>query len=128
MTGIYKIQSISNPDKIYIGSAINISQRWDRHLNDLRKNKHCNRHLQRHFNLYGENDLSFEILEKCKHIQLLKFEQLYIDILQPSFNICAVAGSRFGCVATFATREKIRVSAKRRNKISMFKRLAKPKS
>jgi len=126
-TGIYSIQSIQKPEKFYIGSAVNISDRWSRHLNELRKGKHGNRHMQHHFVKYGENDLRFLVLEECTHIQLLKLEQFYIDSTQPTFNICADAGSRFGVVCSFATREKIKMSAKHRPAITMLSRLKKQK-
>jgi len=126
-TGIYSIQSIHKPGEFYIGSAINIDERWKRHLNELRKGKHGNKHLQNHFNKYGENDLHFFVLEECKHIELLKLEQWYIDETHPTFNICADAGSRFGVVCSFATREKIKMSAKHRPAITMLSRLKKAK-
>jgi hypothetical protein len=36
ITGIYKIQSIIKPERIYIGSAVYVDKRWKEHLNDLR--------------------------------------------------------------------------------------------
>jgi len=125
-TGIYKIQSLAKPDKIYIGSAIDFKTRWSRHTSELRKGKHGNHHLQHHFNKYGENDLIFSVVETCLPIALLSREQFYLDLFKPAFNICANAGSRFGVVATFATREKIKASWKHRQPISMESRLKKP--
>ena len=127
-TGIYKIWSVSNPYKIYIGSAVNIKDRWNRHLSELRKNKHGNRHMQHHFNKYGENDLVFSIIKYCEPKELLYQEQLFMDLLKPQFNICSQAESRLGVLACFATREKIKASWKRRQPISMESRLKKPKS
>lgn len=126
-TGIYKIWSLSNPDKIYIGSAVNIKDRWNRHLSELRKNKHGNRHLQHHFNKYGENDLVFAVVKYCEVKQLLSIEQDFIDLYKPSFNICSQADSRLGVLATFATRERIKASWKKRPSISMESRLKKPR-
>jgi len=45
-SGIYQIQSKIKPERIYIGSAINISERWDKHLRDLSKNRHHSDKLQ----------------------------------------------------------------------------------
>jgi group I intron endonuclease len=126
-TGIYLIESICKPDKFYIGSAVDISKRWERHLSELRKGKHGNRHMQNHFDKYGENDFRFGILEECEHIKLLRWEQWWIDETQPTFNICADAGSRFGVVCSFATRERIKRSVKNRPAISMLSRLKKNK-
>ena len=40
ITGIYKIESKLKPERIYIGSAVNISKRWLLHLSRLRRDKH----------------------------------------------------------------------------------------
>ena len=32
ITGIYKIQSIIKPERIYIGSAVYVDKRWKEHL------------------------------------------------------------------------------------------------
>lgn len=94
--GIYKIQSKINPTRIYIGSAINFRHRWNCHLSDLRLNKHHSIKLQRHYNLCGESDLVFIIIEPCLPIFLITREQFYIDTLKPYFNINKVAGSVLG--------------------------------
>lgn len=96
ISGIYKIQSTIKPERIYIGSAITISYRWSAHLSDLRKNKHPNKKLQRHFNKYGESDLHFSILLGCDKKDLIKIEQYFIDSYNPYFNICKNAGSVLG--------------------------------
>lgn len=72
-TGIYKITCLSN-NKVYIGSAcatkgppskLGFLHRWYEHLNRLILNKHRNKHLQNAWNLYGENQFIFEIIEFC---------------------------------------------------------------
>lgn len=98
--GIYKIQSISKPNKIYIGSSINIKNRWSRHSVDLKGNRHENYKLQRHYNKYGKDDLVFEILEECNKEDILKIEQIYLDTLNPKFNICRIAGTYKGVKQT----------------------------
>jgi len=108
ISGIYKIQSQSEPDRIYIGSAINISQRWQTHLHILRKNKHHSIKLQRHYNKYKEFDLVFIIIEPCLPDFLFIREQYYIDQLNPYFNICKKAGSQLGMKRNEETRKKMR--------------------
>lgn len=93
MTGIYKIQSKSKPERCYIGSAVNLSNRWSVHQKDLRKNSHASMKLQRHYNKYGFADLDFSIIENCSKNSLIEREQFYIDNLDPFFNISKVAGS-----------------------------------
>lgn len=94
-SGIYRIINTKN-SKFYIGSAVNLKARWNVHLCDLRKNRHCNIYLQRSYNKYGEELLKFEILEYCELDILLKVEQKYIDQLKPDYNICKTAGSTLG--------------------------------
>jgi group I intron endonuclease len=96
MTGIYKIQSILFPDKIYIGSALCFHLRRKSHINYLKRGNHINPILQNHINKYGINDFEFSILEECVKEKLIEREQYYIDNIKPSFNICKIAGSRLG--------------------------------
>lgn len=112
ISGIYKIQSISHPDRCYIGSAVNIKNRWRLHLYWLRLNKHDNSRLQNHFNKYTESDLSFSILLPCERDVLIKNEQYFIDTLNPYFNICRVAGSSLGVLHSEETKERYRMIRK----------------
>jgi group I intron endonuclease len=86
LSGIYKIQSICKPDRVYIGSAKNIYRRWNEHKNKLQNNKHHSNKLQRHYNKYGKNDLDFKILLLCNIDKLLVKEQCFINIYQPYLN------------------------------------------
>lgn len=97
--GIYKIQSIIKPDRIYIGSSVDILKRWEGHIFDLKKNKHRSQRLQNHCNKYGLEDIVFSIVEKFVFISkehILSREQYYIDSLNPYFCICKIAGNRLG--------------------------------
>jgi len=96
ISGIYQIQSKIKPGRIYIGSAVNIQHRWDRHISDLKLNKHHSVKLQRHYNKYGKKDLVFIILELCFPEFLTAREQYYINKLRPYFNICPKAGNSLG--------------------------------
>lgn len=96
ISGIYQICSKVKPERIYIGSAVNIHKRWALHMDDLRKNKHHSRKLQRHYNKYGKEDLQFSVLICCDKNDLIKTEQYYIDSHRPYFNISPTAGSTLG--------------------------------
>jgi len=61
-SGIYKISSIDTGD-FYIGSSINIKDRWIRHKKDLNKNRHHSIFLQRAWNKYGKSNFLFEVLQ-----------------------------------------------------------------
>lgn len=82
MCGVYKIANKIN-GKIYVGSAKDFSERWNRHLRQLRKGKHHSKHLQRAYDKYGEDNFSFEIIEICSEEQRLEREQYYLDALLP---------------------------------------------
>jgi group I intron endonuclease len=110
-TGIYKIQSISKPNRCYIGSALNIEKRWNNHLSMLKHGTHTNK-LQRHYNKYGRNDLSFSILITCDKEDLINKEQFFIDVYKPWFNNRPVANNNSGFHHSIETKNKISLSKK----------------
>lgn len=124
ITGIYQIQSKIKPERIYIGSSINIKNRWGHHLTELRRNDHENNRLQNHFNKYGEVDLQFSILLNCEIEDLIKIEQYFIDSHNPFFNICKIAGSTRGYRHSEEIKEKMRKPKSEEAK----QRMRKPKS
>ena len=82
--GVYKIKC-SN-EHYYIGSTYNkkgFQYRFYRHLEDLEKNKHCNKALQSIYNKYGKESLTFEIVyimpDHLTLEQLHNIEQTYIN-------------------------------------------------
>jgi len=106
VSGIYQIENQIN-GKRYIGSAVNLRQRWAVHLSTLRCEQHRNKHLQRAFNKYGELVFTFSILEQIKDSkQLIPHEQYYLDTLNPEYNIAPMAGSSLGVQHTEETRRK----------------------
>lgn len=50
----------------------------------MRKNKHSNLHLQRAYNIDGENSFVYDLVEKCKKDDLIKKEEYYIK----EYNAC----------------------------------------
>ena len=96
--GIYTITSPSG--KLYLGSAVNFTDRWNLHLSNLRTNTHHNKPLQRAFDKYGEDGLVFKKLLICEKKDLLIYEQRAMDILRPEYNIAKIAGSLLGTKRT----------------------------
>jgi len=94
--GIYQIQSKIKPEKIYIGSSVNILSRWRRHLCDLNLNRHSNSKLQNHYNKYGKMDFIFSIIAECNREDLLTLEQSLLDIKDPWFNIMKIVDRPLG--------------------------------
>lgn len=80
--GVYKITNKAN-NKIYVGSSNNIKYRWSQHKTQLKNKTHKNSHLQRAWNLYGENSFIFEIIEECSPDVQFEREQYYLDSLNP---------------------------------------------
>lgn len=105
-SGIYQIRNRVN-GKVYIGSAINLRHRWNKHLSDLRCERHSNAHLQAAFRKYGEGVFEFSVLESVEPRMLIEREQDYFDALHPEYNISPTAGSRLGYRHTKETRMKI---------------------
>jgi group I intron endonuclease len=107
-SGIYAIINIVNGNK-YIGSTIDIQDRWNDHIELLNKNKHHSPHLQNAWNKYGSEAFKFEILEICDGIKelLLEREQFYIDNMKPVYNISPTAGSSLGIKRSDETRTKL---------------------
>ena len=105
IAGVYMIQSISHPERQYVGSAVDIDDRQSHHFSLLRKNKHHSPILQNHYNKYGKEDLAFDIIESGEYLddnhlrareQMWIGRQQYKDTEKPYFNICPIAGSNLG--------------------------------
>ena len=111
-SGVYKIQSILNPEKFYIGSSQNIGRRFTEHKHHLLRNTHYNIKLQRYVNKHGIENLVFLIIEPCLPDFLLIREQFYIDTLNPFFNINPNAESCLGCKRSDESKEKYKIAAK----------------
>lgn len=79
--GIYQIKNIINC-KIYIGSSLNIKNRFYTHKTQLNSNKHYNKKLQRSWNKYGEENFVFEVIEYVENkSELIVREQFYLDTI-----------------------------------------------
>lgn len=95
--GIYQILCAPT-NKIYIGSAVDLRERWYRHRWSLRRGSHRNSHLQAAWDKYEGLSFQFSVLEFVAASDLLKAEQVWIDRTgcanrKIGFNIYAVAGS-----------------------------------
>jgi group I intron endonuclease len=99
-TGVYRITNIVT-GKIYIGStAVGFRSRCSGHQRWLKSGKHPNPALQNSWNLHGETNFRFEVLEHCEPEDAVACEQKWIDTLQPfedvGYNLCRKAGSVLG--------------------------------
>jgi len=141
-SGIYSITNSTN-GKVYYGSTNNFKTRFKNHLNELRKNRHKNAHLQRAWNKYGEKNFTLQIEEEVIPSLLEFVEQNYLrwcklfphwsynvsyDALEPNRGIRRSTETRkkmgdakrgknhpyFGTQLPFETRQKISCSLKGR--------------
>ena len=86
--GIYRITCTAN-NKSYIGSSVNILERWREHISHLRAGIHHSVYLQRCYNKYGEDSIKFEVLAILENFseELLRLvEFVYIEKLKPELN------------------------------------------
>ena len=85
--GIYKIKNIITGD-FYIGQSIDLKKREYQHFYELKKNKHYNKYLQNSFNKYRKENFIFKTILYCDKNNLTFYEQLLVDNLNPTFNLC----------------------------------------
>jgi group I intron endonuclease len=110
--GVYQIRNLIN-NKIYIGSAKNLNQRWNKfHKKQLHQNIHYNLYLQHAWNKYGKDKFVFEVKEYCSEDILIGREQWWIEntpcmYYQNGYNICPIAGNTLGRICNEETKLKI---------------------
>lgn len=115
-SGIYKILNKIN-NKLYVGSAVNINNRWYLHKSRLKNKKHDNQYLQNAWDKYGESNFLFEVIEFCEREVLIEREQKYIDLYKSwdrksGYNIAKIAGNTTGCFHTEETKKLIKENNK----------------
>lgn len=117
--GIYKIENKFN-GMLYIGSAINIKQRFRQHKSDLKLNKHHSIHLQRAWNKHWEHLFEFSVIEYIEDkTKLIEKEQFWINITKCydrnfGYNMSALAYSQLGMKRSEKTKAKLSLSNKGR--------------
>lgn len=84
--GIYKITNLITGD-FYIGQSTNLDKRKTYHWSPLKTNTHINKHLQRAWNKYGEENFKFETIIYCEPFELTRYEQALVDKWKPHYNI-----------------------------------------
>lgn len=92
-SGVYAIVFASG--KQYIGSAVSFERRWQQHRNLLQRNAHRNIMLQRAFNKHLGR-ITFTALLVCRPEHVIMYEQCFLDVFKPEYNICKIAGNTSG--------------------------------
>ncbi len=111
-SGVYQIVNTVNGDD-YVGSAVDLKARARGHIRDLKAGRESP-HLQRAVNKYGIENFKFEILYLCEPDKCTMYEQIYLDMLEPTYNICPMAGSNLGMKHSEETKAKIAEANSRR--------------
>jgi group I intron endonuclease len=106
-SGIYAIRTPSGRE--YIGSAVNLLERWRTHGARLRKGDHHCRGLQNAARKYGIRALVFRILAFVPRTELLDFEQAFFDSrgIKNLLNHCPFARNALGVKHDAAFRARI---------------------
>lgn len=78
--GIYTIKRPES-DRCYVGSSVNIRNRWKKHKQELRNGTHHSYLLQRAWNKYGEAAFMWTVIEEIDRTHLAVREQYWIDTL-----------------------------------------------
>lgn len=66
--GVYQIRNIISK-RFYIGSSVNIYERWRTHKKRLRNGNHHSPALQATWNKHGEEAFKFEIIATCESVE-----------------------------------------------------------
>lgn len=117
--GIYIIRNSAN-DYFYVGSSVNLRNRWQHHQSCLRRNTHHNRRLQSAWNKYGAGAFSFSVIEIVPHRAVIaEAEQRWLDAIgvasrRDAYNFCPVAYSSAGAKRSLESRRRISESQRKR--------------
>jgi len=97
-SGIYCWENTIN-NKLYVGSAVNLTKRFYCYLSITRLKKELLRYnslINKALLKYNYSYFNLNILKYCNENDLIKWEQYYIDLLNPEYNILKIAGSNKG--------------------------------
>ena len=109
----------------YVGSSVDVYNRYKRHVRDLKRGQHHSPHLQRSWNKYGPEYFEFFVLERCDATDLLQREQYWLDEISTKYNSSPTAGTRTGIRNTLVTNERISAAIRAKWADPVFRAAAK---
>ena len=106
---------------MYVGSARDLSKRWQGHRSRLRHGKHHSVYLQHAYNKYGTEAFDWSVVEYVDDLsRLISREQVWLDFFKPAYNTAKnAANPALGLKASAETIAK-RVAALRGRKRAPF--------
>lgn len=110
MQVVYQIENIVNGKK-YIGSTHDYEHRKKNHLYYLRNNKHTSSKMQKDWDVHGEDNFTFSILENCDNLsreETYIIEEKYIEEL----NVCKEGYNTHPKVTTVTMKKDRKVEPK----------------
>lgn len=116
LMGIYAIWNIVTGRK-YIGSSVNIRERYTEHRRLLRKGTHHNPHLQRAWNKHGADSFKIEVVQVVGVASdLCRVEQFYLNTEDSLYNTAPFAErpTNLGKPHSEETKAKIGAANKKR--------------
>lgn len=113
-SGVYAIQHLDS-GRAYVGSSVDMDDRWRQNKRALRAGTHHSRHLQRAWSKYGEDAFVFGYLEQCPSHLLIERENSWISCMSAAsnrggFNSAPVAGTTRGLAKSAETIAKIKAA------------------
>ena len=111
-SGIYRLTN-NITGATYVGSSVNLARRLRQYYSpgflkkEILKN---NSIVYKALLKYGYFNFKLEILEYCSREDLIEREQYYLDMLEPTYNICKLAGSSLGRETSDFTRRKLKAA------------------
>lgn len=112
-SGVYAIRNVYNK-KIYIGSSVQLKERWRQHKKHLENGTHHSPKLQNSWNKHGSDAFEFFVLSYCGIDELKDVEQYWIDSFPTSYNVERVARGNKRQTQTVPTKIKISMSVQKR--------------
>ena len=109
--GVYLIFNLVS-GKRYVGSSINIYNRFYEHIHILKRNEAHNKHLKNSWNKYVEESFVFQVLEYCEPEVQFEREQYYIDLIKPEYNLTLNVVANTGHKVAEETKKKISAAKK----------------
>lgn len=113
-TGVYAIVNTVNGKQYRGSAAVSFTRRWLVHRSTLNRGKHCNKHLQSAWNLYGASKFRFLVLERTSPEDCVAREQVWIDSAKGEgvilYNLSPTAGSVAGMKRPRSVKKRIRAT------------------